>query len=200
MQNENNLIEVDLDSSFRKPKKPLTQKQIDHLERIRELALEKKKEMKIITEKANTVKQYETLRAAKQLEKQELAKKYDEMMSQNKQDIQPPKVEEKVETPVIETPLVEKGPSKVPEKKKKIIKKVIYQEASSDSDGADEVEVVKVKKQSKPKETKVEPPSKGPEQPTYVDLLYQSSLEKMKNKMMDERAKYLVNSLMPHYN
>jgi len=198
MQNENNLIEVDLDSSFRKPKKPLTQKQIDHLERIRELALEKKKEMKIITEKANTIKQYETLRAAKQLEKQELAKKYDEMMSQNKQDIQPPKVEEKVETPVIETP----KPSKVPEKKKKIIKKVIYQEASSDSDGADEVEVVKVKKQSKPKETKVVPPfvEKGPEQPTYVDLLYQSSLEKMKTKMMDERAKYLVNSLMPHYN
>ncbi len=39
-------------------------------------------------------------------------------------------------------------------KKNKVFKKIVYQEASSsDSDNADEVEVVKVKKPSKKKET-----------------------------------------------
>ena len=89
-----------------------------------------------------------------------------------------------------------------PEKKKKVIKKVIYQEASSsDSDGADEVEVVKVKKSYKaPKEQKEEIQKVPVKENTYTNLLYESSLDKMRTKMMDERAKYLVNSLLPQYN
>ena len=87
-------------------------------------------------------------------------------------------------------------------KKKKIIKKVIYQEASSsDSDDADEVEVVKVKKSNKqptgPKREEQE--IKKPE-PSYTNLIYESSLDKMREKLMNERCKYLVTSLMPQYN
>ena len=90
-----------------------------------------------------------------------------------------------------------------PEKKKKAIKKVIYQEASSsDSDGADEVEIVKVKKSHKqPKQQKENVAPEAPvKESSYTNLLYESSLDKMRTKMMDERAKYLVNSLLPQYN
>ena len=90
-----------------------------------------------------------------------------------------------------------------PIKKKKIIKKVVYQEASSsDSDDTDEVEVVKVKKQSKNKIIPVEKPP-PPQQPvvnnSYSNLLYEASVDKLKSRMMDERAKMLVMSVMPNY-
>jgi len=167
--------------------------------------------MKVITEKANKIKEFETMKVAKQLQKQELAKQYDEMMFKqydegiyNKPAPEEPKVEVKIEIPKVEEPKEVKPTVVKPEKKKKIIKKVIYQEAtSSDSDGADEVEVVKVKKSHKqpivPKQREVEeaPPKK---ENSYTNLLYESSLDKMRTKMMDERAKYLVNSLLPQYN
>jgi hypothetical protein len=160
--------------------------------------------MKIITEKANKVKEYETLKAAKQLQKQEMAKHYDNMMKENEPKVIEPKVEEpkpepKVEEPK-EKPKAEPKPQPqsggLPEgRKKKVIKKVIYQEASSsDSDGADEVEIVKVKKPSKKP-----PPEPKPEPITYSNLIYESSIDKLKSRMMDERAKHLVSSLMPQY-
>ena len=34
---------------------------------------------------------------------------------------------------------------------------------------------------------------------SYNDLLYQSSLEKMQNKMMNERAKSLISCVIPSY-
>ncbi len=43
----------DVDKSFRKPKKQLSEQKLQHLANIRVKALEKKKEMKVITEKAN---------------------------------------------------------------------------------------------------------------------------------------------------
>ena len=89
-----------------------------------------------------------------------------------------------------------------PIKKKKIIKKVIYQEASSsDSDGADEVEVVKVKKNKNKKVIQEEKPQ--PQQNnnnnSYSNLLYESSIDNLKNRMMNERAKSLIMSVMPNY-
>ena len=77
---------------------------------------------------------------------------------------------------------------------------VIYQEASSsDSDGADEVEIVKVKKQSKTRPQSAAPQPK-PEPPTsYTNLIYESSIDRLKSRMMNERAKHPVNSLMPQY-
>ena len=90
-----------------------------------------------------------------------------------------------------------------PIKKKKIIKKIVYQEASSsDSDDADEVEVVKVKKQSKNKiihVDKPQPQSQNNNNNSYSNLLYESSIDNLKNRMMNERAKMLVMSVLPNY-
>jgi hypothetical protein len=205
MQSEPNFVDIeneDVDTSFRKPKKQLSEAQLQHLAVIREKALQKKKEMKVITEKANKIKEFETMKVAKQLQKQELAKQYDEMIS-NQAKPEPPKIEPKPETKEEVKTEIKKEVVK-PEKKKKVIKKVIYQEASSsDSDGADEVEIVKVKKSHKqPKQQKenVAPEAPPKKENSYTNLIYESSLDKMRTKMMDERAKYLVNSLMPQYN
>ena len=215
MQTEPDFLDVeDVEQTIRKPqpqsgglsigrKKPISEAQLQHLANIRVKALDKKKEIKIITEKANKVKEYETLKAAKQLQKQEMAKHYDNMMKENEPKVIEPKVEPKVEEPKPEPkekPKAEPKPQSqsggLPEgRKKKVIKKVIYQEASSsDSDGADEVEIVKVKKPSKKP-----PPEPKPEPITYSNLLYESSIDKLKSRMMDERAKHLVSSLMPQY-
>ena len=88
-----------------------------------------------------------------------------------------------------------------PIKKKRIIKKVIYQEASSsDSDDADEVEVVKVKKSSKNKNIEnVKPQPQQNNNNSYSNLLYESSIDNLKNRMMNERARALVMSIMPNY-
>jgi hypothetical protein len=210
MQTEPDFLGVeDVEQTIRKPQpqsgglslgrnKPIREAQLQHLANIRVKALDKKKEMKIITEKANKVKEYETLKAAKQLQKQEMAKHYDNMMKENEPKIVEPKVEAKVEEPKPEPKVEEpkEKPKAEPKQKKKVIKKVIYQEASSsDSDGADEVEIVKVKKQSKKP-----PPQPKPEPITYSNLIYESSIDKLKSRMMDERAKHLVSSLMPQYN
>ena len=42
-------------------------------------------------------------------------------------------------------------------------------------------------------------PSILPTENSYSDLLYQSSLEKMQNKMMNERAKSLITCVIPSY-
>ena len=34
---------------------------------------------------------------------------------------------------------------------------------------------------------------------SYSDLLYESSLERMQNKIMNERAKHLITSVIPNY-
>jgi len=208
MQTEPDFINVEEEEqeiSYRKPKKQLSEAQLQHLAVIREKALQKKKEMKVITEKANKIKEFETLKVAKQLQKQEMAKQYDEMINNQAKQAEPPKPEPpKPEPPKPEEPKPVEIKKEVvkPEKKKKVIKKVIYQEASSsDSDGADEVEVVKVKKSQKaPKQKEVEEPPPKMKENSYTNLLYESSLDKMRTKMMDERAKYLVNSLLPQYN
>ena len=194
-----------LDDTEIKPKKQLSEQKLQHLANIRVKALEKKKEMKEITEKVNKLKQIESLKQVKQIQREQLAKQYDEMVANSK-----PKVEVEVEQKEIEVvkpkeAVVQTKAGVVkPIKKKKIIKKVVYQEASSsDSDDADEVEVVKVKKQSKNKIIPVEKPTQPQPQPivnnSYSNLLYEASVDKLKNRMMDERAKHLIMSVMPNY-
>ena len=182
--------------TFNKPKKQLSEQKLQHLANIRVKALEKKKEMKQMTEKVNELKKIESLKEAKRIQKEQLAKKYDEMIENSKPKDQPlcgdmppgreikPKEEPK------------------PIKKKRIIKKVIYQEASSsDSDDADEVEVVKVKKPSKNKNIENVNPQKPQENinNSYSNLLYESSIDNLKNRMMNERAKSSIMSVMPNY-
>ena len=89
-------------------------------------------------------------------------------------------------------------------KKKKIIKKIVYHEASSsDSDDADEVEYVTVKTQPKKKEMIEHKPQPQHQQQninnSYSNLLYEASVDKLKSRMMDERAKMLIMSVMPNY-
>ena len=63
-----------------KPKKQLSEQKLQHLANIRVKALEKKKEMKQMTEKANEHKKIESLKEAKRIQKEQLAKKYDELI------------------------------------------------------------------------------------------------------------------------
>ena len=156
-----------------------------------------------MTEKANELKKIESLKEAKRIQKEQLAKKYDEMIENSKPKDQPlcgdmppgREIKPKEDIKPKEEPK--------PIKKKRIIKKVIYQEASSsDSDDADEVEVVKVKKSSS-KNKNIE--NASPQKPqeninnSYSNLLYESSIDNLKNRMMNERARALVMSVMPNY-
>ena len=77
--------------------------------------------------------------------------------------------------------------------KKKVIKQVIkYVEA--DEDDEDEEEEIIITKSKKKEKQNIKPP-----EPSYNDLLYQSSLERLQTKMMSERAKNIVYSVMPNY-
>ena len=101
-------------------------KQKQHLENIRQKAMEKKRELKEITLKAKLMK----------LEpKIELAKKYDEYVN-NKILYQQQQEEEIIEKPIIEKPIKEKK------------KKIIYKEIEDEDD--EEEQIVYIKK-NKPK-------------------------------------------------
>ena len=67
-------------------KKQLSEQKLQHLANIRIKALEKKKEMKEITEKANKLKEIETLKQAKQYQKEKLAQQYDERITKEKEE------------------------------------------------------------------------------------------------------------------
>ena len=148
-QEKDFLEDTEIEDDIKPTKKKLSEQKLQHLANIRVKALEKKKEMKQITEKANKLKELESLKEMKKLQKEQLAKKYDEMIENSK-----PKVDEvkpKVEEVKPKEEIVKKEPKEEvkdvkPIKKKKVIKKIVYHEASSsDSDNADEVEYVKVK-------------------------------------------------------
>ena len=81
--------------------------------------------------------------------------------------------------------------------KKKVLKKVIkYVEADEDDDD-DEEEVIITKPKKKDKQA--EPQSIKQPELSYSDLLYQTSLERMQTKMMNERAKNIIYSVIPNY-
>ena len=58
--------------------------------------------------------------------------------------------------------------------------------------------MVKVKKQSKKKETIEHKPQQN-DNNSYSNLLYESSIDNLKNRMMNERARNVVMSVMPNY-
>ncbi len=160
--------------------------------------------MKEITGKANKLKELESLKEAKKIQKEQLAKKYDEMIenAKPKEEVKPKVEEEKPKIEEVKQEVKPKVEEVKPIKKKKVIKKIVYQEASSsDSDDADEVEVVKVKKQSKNKIISVDkpPPPQQNVNHSYSNLLYEASVDKLKNRFMEERARNLVMSVMPSY-
>ena len=131
-----------------KPKREITEAQREHLNKIRELAMKKKAELKEITLKS---------KLAKTVPKQELAKQYDEYVAQKAvQSVKPqPEPEESDEE---ETVIVKKP-------KKKIKKKIIFESESDE-------ETVVVQKKKPPK-----PPLENLVYQSNKDQLYQRVVE-----------------------
>jgi hypothetical protein len=63
----------DVDTDIKPLKKQLSEQKLQHLSNIRVKALEKKKQMKEITEKANKLKEFESLKEAKKIQKEQRA-------------------------------------------------------------------------------------------------------------------------------
>jgi hypothetical protein len=150
-----------------KPKREITEAQREHLNKIRELALEKKRQMKETTLKA---------KLAKTVVKEDLAKKYDDYVAKKVVEQQPtpeskPKVAKKSVKPESESEEseVEEVIVKRMKKPKKIKKKIIYE---SESESEEEV-VVRKKSQKKPLEK----------------LVYNNTKEQLYNRMIEERVK-----------
>ena len=121
---------VTLETKVIKPKRQISDAQREHLNKIRELAMKKKAELKEITLKS---------KLAKTVPKQELAKQYDEYIenkvkTQTKKEVKKEVKEEEEEEVVIVKP------------KKKITKKIVYK-----SESEEEEEEVIVKKKTKAK-------------------------------------------------
>ena len=161
-----------------KKKKELSQKQIEHLNNIRVKALEKKREIKL---KKN--KEYE-----EKGKKQEVIE----------EPIKPPEPEIKPEIkPELKSD--KPAPSAAEFKKKKVIKKVIkYVEQDTDDDEEEQEEIIVTKKKGKKPEI-TQPPAVQQIEKSYNDLLCESSLERMQNKIMNERAKHLITNIIPNY-
>ena len=113
-----------------KPKRQITDAQREHLNKIRELAMQKKKELKEITLKS---------KLAKTVPKQELAAQYDNYIAQKATQKPKPRVdpEPESESESEEEVIVKKSKQ---QKKKKKVKKIVYE-----SDSEDEVIVRKKK-------------------------------------------------------
>jgi hypothetical protein len=153
-----------------KPKREITDAQREHLNKIRELAMKKKAELKEITLKS---------KLAKTVPKQELAKQYDEYIAQKAvQSVKPKsKPEPKPDPePKIESEEEEEETIIVKKPKKKIKKKIIFESESDD----EEAVVVHKKK-----------PTQAPK-PPLENLVYQSNKDQLYQRMVEERIKHAM--------
>jgi len=168
-------IETTNESPPTKTKKPITPERLEQLKNARLKALEKKQEMKELKTKAKQLPIEEVkLSAMKydqlQKQKEELTKPKEEIIKPKEEIIKPKEIKEP--------------------KKKRIIKKIIYEDGSED-----EVEDVR---HSEPKQNNKYMTMFSNED-SYSNLVYQSACDKLKEKLQDERTKYLISSLMPNY-
>ena len=109
--------------------------------------------------------------------------------------VKPEVIEEPIKQP---DPIKPSEPIKSDVKKKKVIKKVIkYVEQDSDDEEEEEEEIIVTKKKGKKPE--VIPQQVQQVEKSYNDLLCESSLERMQNKIMNERAKHLITHIIPNY-
>ncbi len=170
-------IEDEVEQEIVRPKRVLSEAQLANLKKAREAAALKKKELK------------ETKNKAKNKEKLELevkAMEYDKLLKK-KQDLVEP------ETPTIK-----------PSKPKKVVKQIIREVEESESESEEEVQEVIVKKVKPKQAIKQEHHMTGrvPNQShttNYNQMLYQSATHTIQEKLLDERAKSLVQKLMPSY-
>ena len=162
-----------------KTRKPITPERLEQLKNARLKALEKKQEMKELKTKA------------KQLPIEEVklsAMKYDQLQKQKEELIKPKDQPHSGDMPSGRE-IIKPKEIKEP-KKKRIIKKIIYEDGSED-----EVEDVR---HSEPKQNNKYMTMFSNED-SYSNLVYQSACDKLKEKLQDERTKYLISSLMPNY-
>jgi len=171
VDNVDNVEEIQPIETPTKIKKPLTSERLEQLKQARIKAQEKKHEMKQLKSKA------------KQLPIEEVklnALKYDQLQKQ-KEELTKPK--EEIVIPKEEKP-------KTIDKKKRIIKKIIYEDGSEDE--VEDVRHIQPKQNNKYM-------SMFENENSYSNLVYQSACDKLKEKIQDERTKYLISSLMPNY-
>lgn len=135
------------------------QKQKEHLNNIRQMAMDKKKQLKEITLKS---------KLAKTVVKQDLAKQYDEYIENKVKE--KTKTVEPIKKPVEEEEEKEEVIVKKPKSKPK--KKIVY---ISESESEEEVIIRK----AKPK----------PKQPTLEHLVYNNTKDQLYNRMIEERVR-----------
>ena len=142
-----------------KPKRQISDAQREHLNKIRELAMKKKAELKEITLKS---------KLAKTVPKQDLAKQYDEYV-ENKVKAKKEEVKKKVEVEETEEEVIIKKPKPKPKPKK-----IVYVE---ESESEEEEEEVIVKKKTKAKPQPLE------------HLVYNNTKDQLYNRMIEERVR-----------
>jgi len=167
-----------------KIKKTVSPEKLEQLKYARLKGAEKKKEMKELKTKA------------KQLPIEEMkisAMKYDQLQKQKEEIVKPQGWEDLTGPPAPVEKEITK-PEKPKDKKKRVIKKIVYEDGSED-----EIEDLR----------HVQPPAQYnnnnrymkmfSNDDSYTNLVYQSACDKLKEKVQDERTKYLIKSLMPNY-
>ena len=165
-------------------KKPITELKRQQLVKARECAHIKKQELKELNLKGKNLKLEESKLKAFQ---------YDELMKEKEQIMNKAKETKKEEVIITKEETVTKPEViKQEPKKKRVIKKIIYED-----DSEEEVEVLQVEKHKNPKPQS--PYNPYTQQETYSQLIYQNACEKIQSKLHDERAKALIYSLMPSY-
>ena len=164
-----------------KNKKALSPERYEQLKQARLKGAEKKKEMKELKTKA------------KQLPIEEMkisAMKYDQLQKQKEDIIKPV---EPIEKEIFNEKEITK-PEKPKDKTKRIIKKIVYEDGSED-----EIEDLRHVQPTPPQHNNNRYMKMFSNDDSYTNLVYQSACDRLKEKVQDERTKYLIKSLMPNY-
>ena len=150
-----------------KPKRQISDAQREHLNKIRELAMKKKAELKEITLKS---------KLAKTVPKQDLAKQYDEYVEN--------KVKEKTKKEEVKKEVVSDSEPEVIVKKPKPKKKIVY---VSESESEEEEVIVK---KSKPKAIKSNRLYGVADSTQPLEhLVYNSNRDQLYNRVIEERVR-----------
>ena len=122
------------------------------------------------------------------------AMKYDQLQKQKEDIIKP--VEKEIIIPIEKEIIKPIEPEvKTISKKKRIIKKIVYEDGSED-----EIEDLRhVQPQPHQQSNNNRYMKMFSNDDSYSNLVYQSACDKLKEKVQDERTKYLIKSLMPNY-
>ena len=153
-----------------KIKKPMSSERLEQLKQARIKAQEKKHEMKELKTKAKQLPIEEVKLSAMKYD--ELQKRKEDFIKTKDQDVVIAKTE-------ITAP-------KTKDKKKRIIKKIVYEDGSEDE--VEDVRHIQPKQNNNPYNHE-----------SYSNLVYLSACDRLKEKVQDERTKYLISSLMPNY-